>query len=69
MPCYDYTCSGCGLEVDIDHGVNDKTPVCPGCGKRKLKRAWRQVAAFITYYSPLHPKRNRGIGNTGRRKT
>lgn len=68
MPNYDYDCGGCGAEVDIVHGMGEKRRKCPKCGKMKLKRAWRQVAAFHAHYSPMHPREGRGVGSTGKRK-
>jgi putative FmdB family regulatory protein len=68
MPTYDYVCKNCGIEVDITHDINETRHKCPTCGQLKLKRAWSQVAAFHSQYSPMAPRANRGIGNTGKRK-
>ena len=68
MPVYDYVCIDCGAEIDIVHRMNEKRRKCPKCGKMKLKRAWRQVAAFHTNYSPMHPRQGRGTGITGKKK-
>ena len=68
MPTYDYVCDACDHEVDILHPMNEVRKKCPACGKMKLKRAWRQVAAYHNLFSPMHPRVNRGSGNTGIRK-
>lgn len=69
MPTYDYVCGECDHAVDIIHSMDDKPPKkCPECGKRKLVRAYRQIAAFPTQLSPMHPRQGRGAGNTGKRK-
>ena len=68
MPTYDYTCTQCGADVDIFHGMDETKKKCPECGKMGLKRAWRQVAAYHNHFSPMHPRLNRGKGNTGKRK-
>lgn len=66
MPTYDYTCKYCKTEIDIIHDINDTKRKCPTCGKLGLKRAWRQVAAVMDLYSPMHPRKGRGRGNTGK---
>ena len=68
MPLYDYVCGNCGLEHDILHDLDQVKKKCPSCGKLKLRRAWSQVAAYHNHFSPMHPRVNRGIGNTGIRK-
>lgn len=68
MPTYDYDCSNCGAEFELVHGMNETRKKCSRCGQLKLKRAWRQVAAFHNHFSPMHPRINRGVGNTGKRK-
>jgi putative FmdB family regulatory protein len=38
MPIYEYECAGCGEQIEIVHGINDKPKTkCPSC-KGKLKR-------------------------------
>lgn len=69
MPTYDYECTDCGAAVEIFHSMTETKRKCPECGKLKLKRAWREVAAFHNQFSPMHPRLNRGVGNTGKRKT
>jgi putative FmdB family regulatory protein len=68
MPNYDYDCTACGAEVEILHPMSETRKKCPECGRLQLKRAWRQVAAYHNLFSPMHPRVNRGIGNSGRRK-
>jgi putative FmdB family regulatory protein len=68
MPNYDYVCEACGEESDIVHGMDEKVRKCPKCGKLKLRRSWRKVAAYHSHVSPMHPRVNRGKGNTGTRR-
>ena len=68
MPTYDYVCDACSHEVDFVHPIGQTRKKCPECGKNKLRRAWSQVAAYHNQFSPMHPRVNRGTGNTGIRK-
>lgn len=68
MPTYDYECTGCGAELEIQHAMGTTKRKCPECGELKLKRAWRKVASFHARLSPMHPRNGRGAGNTGERK-
>ena len=65
MPTYDYDCTDCGAEVEIFHGINETKRKCPSCGKLKLKRAWREVAAFHNQLvgSDMTASRNGGARN------
>ena len=67
MPLYDMRCPKCGdFEVlnPIEKGPPKRCPTCRG----KVERTWEQVAAYHNYFSPMHPRKNRGKGVTGRRK-
>ena len=68
MPTYDYDCKSCGAEIEVRHAISETKRKCPECGKLKLERAWRQVAAYHLRVSPMHPRVNRGKGLTGKRK-
>jgi putative FmdB family regulatory protein len=39
MPCYQYICDGCELELEVKQGFHDKPlKKCPECKKMKLQR-------------------------------
>ena len=39
MPLYDYACSACGAETEIQHKMSDPAPTeCPSCGNEGLER-------------------------------
>lgn len=39
MPIYEYTCHGCGGDVEIWQKISEKPKkTCPTCGARKLER-------------------------------
>lgn len=39
MPIYEYTCHGCGHDVEIWQKISEKPKkACPDCGARKLER-------------------------------
>lgn len=63
---YDYKCQDCEQVFEVSHTLAEGKPKkCPGCGKKKtLEVHFNRVAHVHTFYSPLHPRRNRGIGNT-----
>jgi len=65
MPVYDYVCEACEVISTITHGMHETKKKCPECGKLKLKRSWQKVAAYHTRVSNMHPRVNRGKGNTG----
>ncbi len=50
MPIYQFDCAGCSKRVDIlFRSVNStKTPACPECGSKKLKRVMSRVARVRT---------------------
>jgi putative FmdB family regulatory protein len=50
MPIYQFDCAGCRRRVDIlFRSVHStKTPVCPECGSKKLKRVMSRVARVRT---------------------
>lgn len=68
MPLYDYKCEACEGEFELRHKMDTTARKCPDCGKLKLKREWKQVAADGNFMSPMNPRRGRGKGNTGRRR-
>ena len=64
---YDYKCEGgCNQVFEIRHTLAEGKPKkCPGCGKKgTLEVHFLKAAHVHTFYSPMHPRRNRGIGNT-----
>ena len=39
MPTYDYSCTECNSEFEIEHSIKEPArETCPRCGKRSLKR-------------------------------
>jgi len=39
MPIYEYTCHGCGKEIEVWQKISEKPKkVCPECGAHKLER-------------------------------
>lgn len=66
MPLYDYQCQACEQVFEVSHTLAEGKPKnCPGCKKPDtLQIHFAKVAHFHTFYSPMHPRRNRGIGNT-----
>ena len=66
MPLYDYKCGACEQVFEVRHTLAEGKPEkCPGCKKNgTLESHFAKAPAFHTFYSPMHPRRNRGIGNT-----
>ena len=65
MALYDYQCQTCQHVFEVEKRFKDPAPCkCPKCGKGKVEIHFKKVAHFHTFYSPMHPRRNRGIGNT-----
>jgi putative FmdB family regulatory protein len=50
MPLYQFDCAGCSRRVEIlfRSVTTTKTPVCPECGSKKLKRVMSRVARVRT---------------------
>lgn len=65
MPLYEFECNSCKeiSEFMLPLGANKKK--CPGCGKPSLKKIISQTVYHDTY-SPMHPRRGRGVGGAGR---
>ena len=64
---YDYKCEGgCNQVFEVRHTLAEGKPKkCPGCGEDgTLEVHFLKAAHVHTFYSPMHPRRNRGIGNT-----
>ena len=56
MPLYEYLCSQCGKQFEIQHKMADPTPSSgPGCDQRscKLARQLSRVAAVVKSPNPL----------------
>lgn len=63
MPAYDYLCRTCEHTFEASHGVKAPGPKsCPKCGGRTVEKTFLKPPAFQTFYSPMHPRRNRGRG-------
>lgn len=45
MPVYEYTCEGCGEELELLVASSRRRPACPDCGSRKLTRRFSTFAA------------------------
>lgn len=48
MPIYEYTCHGCGADVEIWQKISEKPKkACPTCGARKLERVISQTSFHL----------------------
>jgi putative FmdB family regulatory protein len=49
VPIYDYTCSACGENTEVVHGINDPGPrYCPACGAEgTMKKAFAPPAILF----------------------
>lgn len=65
MPIYQYTCAACGANVELLQKMGETTKKCPECSKNKLKKQFSKTI-FHDTYSPMHPRRGRGVGGYGR---
>lgn len=65
MPLYEFKCGACEKvsEFLLKHGESKRK--CPECGANRLKKIISQVRYQDTY-SPMHPRRGRGVGGYGR---
>ncbi len=45
MPIYEYTCKGCGEELELLVSSSRAKPACPHCGSQKLTRRLSAFAA------------------------
>lgn len=67
MPFYEFKCKKCGAEeehllpVDKRHSKHK----CSACGEKGLELQISQSYYHDTY-SPMHPRRGRGVGGYGR---
>lgn len=59
MPAYDFDCSTCGAMPEINLPMTADNPPCPECGA-SLEKVIAPVLT-LTYYSPAHPRRGRGM--------
>jgi putative FmdB family regulatory protein len=39
VPIYEFTCAACGKLSEVIQHVGDRTPTCPSCGSKRMKRA------------------------------
>lgn len=44
MPVYEYSCEGCGHDLEL-LVMGSAKPVCPDCGSKKLQRKFSTFAA------------------------
>lgn len=65
MPTYSFKCDACEAEVDMLLNMGETKRKCPECGKLKLKKQFT-CPNFHDTYSPMHPRRGRGVGGYGR---
>jgi len=59
----DFDCTVCGEMVELKH-QRDESPSlnCPNCGNKSLKKAYVGCPPYLNRYSPMHPRRSRGMG-------
>lgn len=68
MPIYEFKCKKCGAEeehmlpVDKRHSKHK----CKACGAAKGLELQISETIYHDLYSPMHPRRGRGVGGYGR---
>lgn len=63
MPAYDYECKTCDHTFEVSHKMSEPGPKsCPKCNGRRIEKVFLTPPAVHLYYSPMHPRRNRGRG-------
>lgn len=65
MPIYEFECQACGEELEAHLKMGASLKKCPSCGEKKLKKKFSRTI-FHDTYSPMHPRRGRGVGGYGR---
>lgn len=65
MPIYEFRCGACDEVSEFLLQVGETKRKCPECGENKLKRLISNPNYHDTY-SPMHPRRGRGVGGYGR---
>ena len=65
MPIYVFKCDECDATHEFQLKMGEKRRKCPSCGKSKLKQQITNPHYHDTY-SPMHPRRGRGVGGYGR---
>jgi hypothetical protein len=59
----DFDCTVCGGMFVLNHDNKlDAPTTCPDCAGETLKIAYVKCAVYHNRYSPMHPKRSRGMG-------
>lgn len=68
MPFYEYECTKCGaqeehlLPMDKRHSKHK----CGACGAKRGLKLQISQSHYHDTYSPMHPRRGRGVGGYGR---
>lgn len=65
MPTYEFQCQECGEKCEELLPMGKSIKKCPACGKPKLKKLI-SCPNYHDTYSPMHPRRGRGVGGYGR---
>jgi len=65
MPIYEFECGECGEVCEKLLKMGEVIRKCPHCGKSKLKKVM-SLPNYHDTYSPMHPRRGRGKGGSGR---
>jgi putative FmdB family regulatory protein len=60
MVTYDYTCQDCGHTWTDMQNFSDPPPACPDCKSKDTLRHFPSPAVHV-FYSPCHPRHNRGM--------
>lgn len=59
----DFDCTVCGEMLELKYDRDGETPtLCPNCGNESLVVAFVKCAVYHNRYSPMHPRRSRGMG-------
>lgn len=65
MPIYEFKCGSCEKVSEFLLNFGESKKKCPECGANRLSRIFSQISYHDTY-SPMHPRRGRGVGGYGR---
>lgn len=65
MPIYEFDCKECGKRSEFLLEMGKTKKKCPECGKLALERVISNPTYHDTY-SPMNPRRGRGVGGYGR---
>lgn len=65
MPLYEFNCQDCDKHFEFILRIGETKRKCPEC-KGKLKKVVFCKSNYHDTYSPMHPRKGRGVGGYGR---